>query len=535
MRQLMHRTKTMAKLKKQRMVCLPWFSTIVLSFLTLALFAFNTKAAEREGIPYYLSSYPALEDLDVVIHRMRYQREGENIKCAVGLRDSKLFPEIIDGVDEFQRRGTYLTPISIDPPKEAIENIVFFADGQQGSGIDNTQPSALTGHPDEYKDYYIGIGECGETHEFTVKPSSLYSKLRKTNWFPLESTYWFHADDAQYNWGYGSDEGKRTRKSFTKQICSKVGANTQRIYMAGASRGGALVLEIAENIKDTPSSYGCPNMDDVFIYVQTFDAVFKVISDEEFDARKQTVPNPLSDNKKAHILDISDEFTNKNKLKIWSDVGGAHVIAAVRAFTHDSTECREDVYCSLGAPGNPKWYQQIWGNFVHTRYTERPQDEIIHPALDELRRWLNAEFPDFTPVFEMLVQADPRNINQLVNFRAVIPDNPWTASGCPDGFPGGKFSFIGRLHNASDQKGPFKPRGKKLKNILIEIQKLKKHMLLSGDGALIGEGRRFAVQRDGDYSDAMLGPGEIVDVPFSVCLKELEPFRLFVNVIAVQE
>jgi hypothetical protein len=34
------------------------------------------------------------------------------------------------------------------------------------------------------------------------------------------------------------------------------------------------VLEIAERIKDKPTTYGCPNMDDIYVYVQSFDGVF---------------------------------------------------------------------------------------------------------------------------------------------------------------------------------------------------------------------------------------------------------------------
>ena len=338
-----------------------------------------------------ISSYPPYDNLELNIHRLRYDKRHQ-----IAFENSTLFSELINnGISNKNLRGTYITPINISLPKNEIENIVFIADGQQQPGlITNDNPSALSGHTMWFKKQYTGKS-YGETHSFIAKSNSLYSKLRKTNWFPIDKTYWFHADDHQYNWARKTSQKKAIRKSYTKQICSKVGSNTKRIYMAGASRGGALILEIAKKIQHDPQRYGCPDMENIHLYVQSFDSVFNTEGLRgEFGAQRRDVSNPLIMNGKkyqAHLLNISEQFVNKKNLKIWHDVSGERISFSVHAFTHNSYACQHDVYCSLDESENPKWYQQVWGTYPHFYYTESPRNNILNPALDVLKGWLDEE------------------------------------------------------------------------------------------------------------------------------------------------
>ena len=94
------------------------------------------------------------------------------------------------------------------------------------------------------------------------------------------------------------------------------------------------------------------------------------------------------------------------------------------------------------------------------------------------------------------------------------------ATGCPAGFDG-IFSFDARLTNISDHT---------LANLQVAIAELTDgNWLLTEDG-LLGVGEHFSVPQRDDFTDALLSPGELVDVPFAVCLQERRPFRLFVDV-----
>jgi hypothetical protein len=93
--------------------------------------------------------------------------------------------------------------------------------------------------------------------------------------------------------------------------------------------------------------------------------------------------------------------------------------------------------------------------------------------------------------------------------------------GCPDGFEG-KFSFDARLTNISD--GP-------LADIVVEPKALTDgNLLQNADDAPAGVGAILTVLRKDGFSDGVLGPGEFVDVHFSICLKEIKPFEFFNDV-----
>ena len=116
-------------------------------------------------------------------------------------------------------------------------------------------------------------------------------------------------------------------------------------------------------------------------------------------------------------------------------------------------------------------------------------------------------------------------VNDLVTFK---PD-PSTfefivdTAGCPSGFVG-KFVFDAALSNICENV---------LGNLLVEVFELTNDNLLLTDIGLIEQGERFAVQKNDNYADGLLSPDEFVNVPFTVCLKEKKPFRLFVDVSGI--
>jgi hypothetical protein len=85
----------------------------------------------------------------------------------------------------------------------------------------------------------------------------------------------------------------------------------------------------------------------------------------------------------------------------------------------------------------------------------------------------------------------------------------------------GIFRFDARLSNISDHT---------LTNLEVAVAELTSGGLLLTEDGLLGEGELFGVPQREDYTDAHLSPGELVDVPFAVCLQERRQFRLLVDV-----
>jgi hypothetical protein len=89
-----------------------------------------------------------------------------------------------------------------------------------------------------------------------------------------------------------------------------------------------------------------------------------------------------------------------------------------------------------------------------------------------------------------------------------------------------KFLFEARLTNTSTQR---------LSSGLVQVAEIASDdqlLQLLTDTELITRGGAFPVPEIGAYADGVLSPQEAVDVPFTVCLKSLPRFRLFVDVWA---
>jgi hypothetical protein len=101
-----------------------------------------------------------------------------------------------------------------------------------------------------------------------------------------------------------------------------------------------------------------------------------------------------------------------------------------------------------------------------------------------------------------------------------------TPKGCPAGFVG-TFSFEARLRNRSVRP---------LTNLFVQVSTLTNGTLLQnvdgGPGGIVA--RLTAPQEDG-FGDGVLGPRELVDVLFVLCLTKQEPFTFVVDVLGAVE
>jgi hypothetical protein len=118
----------------------------------------------------------------------------------------------------------------------------------------------------------------------------------------------------------------------------------------------------------------------------------------------------------------------------------------------------------------------------------------------------------------------PPVISSLVAF-ADVPSTFNTTSdvtGCPAGFVG-KFSFSGRLTNQITSPAVY--------DLMARVTTLtNENLLQNADGGPGGVGALLTIPQVGQYSDGVLDPGEFVDVPFVICLKEPSAFDFVVDV-----
>lgn len=122
----------------------------------------------------------------------------------------------------------------------------------------------------------------------------------------------------------------------------------------------------------------------------------------------------------------------------------------------------------------------------------------------------------------------PHQINNLVSFSPLSSTFRTSAdtSECPAGFVG-KFSFSARLANRSSTPS--------LSDLIAEVTALTNgNLLQNADGGPSGAGAILTVSKVGGFSNAVLSPGEFVDVPFIICLKNRNRFTFFVDVLGVK-
>ena len=115
-------------------------------------------------------------------------------------------------------------------------------------------------------------------------------------------------------------------------------------------------------------------------------------------------------------------------------------------------------------------------------------------------------------------------VNELVTFVPIESTFNFSPNipACPSGFIG-EFRFSARLTD--------KESSPSISNLVANVTTLTNgNLLRNADGGPGGAGNVLTIPRVESFSDGVLSPGEFVDVPFSICLKNQESFNFFVDV-----
>ena len=128
------------------------------------------------------------------------------------------------------------------------------------------------------------------------------------------------------------------------------------------------------------------------------------------------------------------------------------------------------------------------------------------------------------PVKEPLLTV----VNNRVSLLPIVSTFKTTAdtSGCPAGFLG-KFIFSATLaHDSSSSP---------LANLMAQVKTLTNgNLLQNADGGPFGAGATLSIPKTGGFADGLLSSGESVDVPFSICLKNMVGFNFLVDVLGIE-
>lgn len=159
-----------------------------------------------------------------------------------------------------------------------------------------------------------------------------------------------------------------------------------------------------------------------------------------------------------------------------------------------------------------------WGDYSAT---------VIDPA-DPFAFWTFQEFVSsedrWSTQVTQLVLPPAEIVN---NFVTLVPldstfETTSDTSGCPSGFLG-RFSFDARLTNEADTP---------LSHLMMRtIELTNGNLLENADYGPRGEGAAMAIAKTGGLADGLLSPNESVDVRFSICLNDQQPFRFFVDAL----
>jgi uncharacterized membrane protein len=132
----------------------------------------------------------------------------------------------------------------------------------------------------------------------------------------------------------------------------------------------------------------------------------------------------------------------------------------------------------------------------------------------------------YSPGNHGFIATPEENLNDMVTFEPVVESFRTVSNtdGCPSGFVA-KFTFDAKLTNT----GP-----SSLSSLVARVSDLTGGNWIqnAGSGDL---GARLTVPQVDGFSDGLLGPQESVTVPFSICLRNAQPFNLLVDMMGIAD
>lgn len=223
---------------------------------------------------------------------------------------------------------------------------------------------------------------------------SLAMKLRALGLFPSGKTYLSVVNDANFDHLLDSDTKQRIVNGFSNWLQAQVRPETRAIYLAGSSRGGCLMMRMAQALRANTA------LDGIDIYVSSFDGVCRNSQGElgTFDSKINNPVRPWGTFYGAWATNLTAQFPRRDRLHIFHVVGGQEVAPAtgIRAFSGYAGSTPP----STGTNLDWGWYKQTWVKWQHKEignpYTDpsaSDQAQAVAETVDAHLTWLDARLP----------------------------------------------------------------------------------------------------------------------------------------------
>ncbi|NES84822.1 MAG: alpha/beta hydrolase, partial [Moorea sp. SIO2B7] len=182
------------------------------------------------------------------------------------------------GVPDQIQKNTYLSRY-VEPPRASVKHVVFLASGQR---LGKIKDNLITGQRDEDK-----FKKRESSRNLEISTESLAFRLFDEGIYSTDDTFAALAFDARFNWGFSKRNKSDIVNAYFAWLKSKFESNNlQSVYLAGHSRGGALVLRLAKKFQEE-----FPN---VAVIVDAFDPVPNKTIRGELGAFNSSIDNPVA-------------------------------------------------------------------------------------------------------------------------------------------------------------------------------------------------------------------------------------------------
>ncbi|HYI01242.1 hypothetical protein [Hyalangium sp.] len=328
------------------------------------------------GVQSFALTYPDGSARTVTSRRVVYKDTSGNYQTApgfeafraAGAQDSDLYPIRIAEVDAPSVRNA----------------LVVMSAGQKISSSGHT--SGLTGQASTWD------SSCGDVScpNVTLDGRSLAMKLRALGWLPPATTWMAMVNDNNFDHLADSDKKQRMVNGFVHWLEGQVRPETRTIYLAGSSRGGCLVMRMAQALRNNPA------LDGIELYVSSFDGVCKYSQGElgTFGEKINNPVRPWGTSYGGWATDLSSQFPRRGRLHIFHIAGGEEVapLTGIRTFS-----AYAGTPPSTGSALEWGWYKQSWVRWKHKEignpYTEPSSSDrprVIAETLDAQLTWLDS-------------------------------------------------------------------------------------------------------------------------------------------------
>lgn len=321
-------------------------------------------------------SYPNGSSRTVVSRRVVYKDSSGNYRAAPGFEQFRAA-----GAPDGDLHKIRIAEVDAPSTREAL---VVLSAGQKASSSGHS--NGLTGQASNW-DANCGDISCSSV---TLDGRSLGMKLQAQGWLPRATTWMAVVNDNNFDHLFDSQKKQQILDGFVHWLESQVRPETRVIYLAGSSRGGCLVMRMAQALRANTS------LDGIDLYVSSFDGVCKY-SQGELGTFSEKINNPVRPWGTFYggwATNMSAQFPRRGGLHIYHIVGGQEVAPAtgIRAFS---------AYAGSSPPNTGTnldwgWYKQTWVRWKHKEignpYTEpssSDQPRVVAETIDAQLTWLD--------------------------------------------------------------------------------------------------------------------------------------------------